>query len=374
MDEFQIKRIVHWIFKIVLGCICMYLCVTYIQPIYHAFIWILNICKPLLLGFLFAIILDLPLQYFERKLKIKRWLGIILSYIFVIVSVCIILLFIIPEMLESIKTLIQIVKDGLDYLSAIQSGSVVEENALTSLLAKIDFDWMEVRMKLESWFQTESSNFILILKDVMKNIGGKVISVCIGIVFSVYILVEKEKIKKQIKRMIDVWIPKKTGHILTYVVTLSITTFQQFIIGQISEAILLGTLCAIGMIILNIPYALMIGVLVGVSALIPYVGAILGTLIGMLMIVMVNPWKAIVFLVYILILQQIDNNFIYPKVVGKRIQLPAIWVFASITIGGSIAGPIGMIFSVPIVTILYKILKDWTVYREKQEKKIEVIQ
>ena len=141
--------------------------------------------------------------------------------------------------------------------------------------------------------------------------------------------------------------------------------FKLFVAGQTTEAIILGSLCVIGMLLLRIPYAPMIGALVGVTALIPYVGAWVAGIVGAFMILTVNPFKALVFIIFLLALQQVEGNLIYPKVVGAKINLPAMWVLAAITVGGNLAGPIGMLLSVPAAASLYSLLREATDKREK---------
>ena len=136
--------------------------------------------------------------------------------------------------------------------------------------------------------------------------------------------------------------------------------------GQTTEAVILGTLCGVGMAILRIPYAPMVGALVGVTALIPYVGAFLATVIGAFMILTINPFKALVFVIYLLTLQQVEGNLIYPRVVGAKINLPAMWVLAAITVGGNLAGPIGMLLGVPAASAAYALLKEATTKKEQQ--------
>ena len=142
--------------------------------------------------------------------------------------------------------------------------------------------------------------------------------------------------------------------------SLSMNVFSRFIVSQVTEAIILGLLCGLGMAILRIPYAVMIGVFIGVTALVPYLGAFLGIIVGFVLIVAVNPWKAIVFIIYVVIVQQIEGNVIYPKVVGNKVKLAPIWIFTAVMLGGSIAGPFGMFFAVPIASILYSLIKKLT--------------
>lgn len=200
------------------------------------------------------------------------------------------------------------------------------------------------------------------------SIAGSLVTFFIGLVFAIYILSGKEKLKQQVCRLLHAWIPPKIGGMLTHVAAVSIKTFRLFITGQAMEAIILGTLCMIGMVILRIPYAPMVGALVGVTALIPVVGAFAGTIVGAIMIITVNPFKAFVFVIFLLILQQVEGNLIYPKVVGSKINLPAIWVLAAVTVGGNLGGPIGMLLGVPATSAAYVLVKEATKRREEYLK------
>ena len=186
----------------------------------------------------------------------------------------------------------------------------------------------------------------------------------IGLVFSIYVLANKEKLKRQTLRLIHVWLPQRFGSALVHVVSVCNLSFRNFIAGQATEALILGMLCTIGMLILRLPYAPMIGALVGVTALIPIVGAFIGTIVGAFLILTVSPFKALIFVIFLVILQQIEGNLIYPKVMGARINLPAIWVFAAVTVGGNLAGPVGMLLGVPAASAAYELLKEATSKRE----------
>ena len=164
------------------------------------------------------------------------------------------------------------------------------------------------------------------------------------------------------------WLPEKANTRISHITNVFVKVFKHFITGQTLEAIILGTLCMIGMAILRIPYAPMIGALVGVCALIPIVGAFVGTIVGAIMIVTVEPFKALIFIIFILVLQQIEGNLIYPRVVGSKINLPAMWVLAAVSVGGSLAGPVGMLLGVPTASAIYALIKEATENKEKQVK------
>lgn len=173
------------------------------------------------------------------------------------------------------------------------------------------------------------------------------------------------------RRLIHAWLPEKTGISLIHIVSVCNVSFRNFIAGQATEAIILGTLCTIGMLILRLPYAPMVGALVGVTALITIVGAYIGAITGAFLILTVSPLKAFVFIIFLIILQQIEGNLIYPRVVGSRVNLPAMWVLAAVTVGGNLSGPVGMLLGVPAASAVYELLKEATSKRELKAKEPE---
>ena len=195
-------------------------------------------------------------------------------------------------------------------------------------------------------------------------IGSSVFNFVVGLVFSIYILYDKENLKKQATRLIRTWIPKRAADTVLHVAQVSNVTFRSFVTGQTTEAVILGTLCMIGMLILRIPFAPMIGALIGVTALIPIFGALIGMVVGAVMIVSVDPVKALIFIIFLLILQQIEGDIIYPRVVGSKMGLPGMWVLAAVTIGGSLGGAVGMLLGVPVFSVIYSLLNEATDKRE----------
>lgn len=205
------------------------------------------------------------------------------------------------------------------------------------------------------------------ISKAISSAAGICIKCFIALVFGIYILANKETLLAQTLRLIKVWIPKTIGDYILHAISVTIGTFRRFIVGQTLEALLLGSLCGAGMLILKLPYALMTATLVGVTALFPVVGAYAGAIAGASLIYAKNPFQALIFLIFLIILQQIENNFIYPKVVGSKVNLPAIWVMASVIVGGSFGGPVGMFLAVPGAASAYALLKEATQKREKQK-------
>ena len=209
---------------------------------------------------------------------------------------------------------------------------------------------------------------------VASTVAGTITSLVLGIVFAIYILLKKEDLRRQIKKVMRAYLPEKKEKKIIEISELSNKIFGNFITGQCLEAVIIGVLCFIGMLLLNIPYASTISVLVGFTALIPVFGAFIGTIVGAFLILMVSPTKAIIFIIFILILQQLEGNLIYPKVVGKSVGLPGIWVLVAVTIGASVYGILGMLISVPLCSILYSIIRTNVNDKidQKNKKKVKI--
>ncbi|MGN1275937.1 MAG: AI-2E family transporter, partial [Floccifex sp.] len=268
------------------------------------------------------------------------------------------------EFVQAIKLIIDILFDFIDILSNTDTSSI----PFSEYVLALDIDWMALKSSIESWFMSFGKDFVNSAANLIGSFVSGFITFFVGLIFSIYILMSKEKLKHQSSRLLKAWIPEKIANYTIHVCEVCSKIFKLYIAGQATEAIILGTLCMIGMLLLRLPYAPMIGALVGVTALIPIVGAFIGCGVGAIMILTVSPFKAIVFVIYFLVLQQIEGNMIYPKVVGSKINLPAIWVLAAITVGGNLGGILGMLFSVPVTSSFYTLLKEATLQREKTIK------
>lgn len=364
-----------WIIGTVSVCILIYLGIRYISVLADSLWWLVNLILPILIGFLFALILDIPLKFFEdtvftKKLHLKsqttkRYLSILLSFVAIIGIFIFALFLILPELVQAIITLINIGTTSIENFSKFEQSMDYSILPFGSYLENLEIDWGA----LTTWLQDLLPSFMKTITDKLPTALGSslgyFLDLLLGIIFSIYILAHKETFMKESKRMLRIWLPKKTNHVLLHIGKVCSESFRNFIAGQTMEAVILGTLCAVGMAILRLPYAPTIGVLVGVTAFIPYVGAYLGVIIGFIMILTIDPFKALIFVIFLVILQQIEGNVIYPKVVGNRINLPSFWVLAGLTIGGNLAGPIGMILGVPICSAIYNLINEATDWKEE---------
>lgn len=371
-------QLAKWLISIITICILIYLGIRHINQLAVAVTWLKELMNPLLIGFVLALFLNVPLGFIERHLfqkkptprkkKMRRPLAILLSFALVIGIFIGIAFLVIPELVDAVGIVISSIMNGMDQLAAFESTADYSKLPFGEQLSQIDIDFVEIKTKLEEWIKQLGTTVVDGAASALGGITSTIFDFIIGLVFSIYILANKEKLKRQISRLIRVWLPKKFDEWSIHVASVCGRNFKLFVAGQTTEAIILGTLCAIGMLILRIPYAPMIGALVGVTALIPYVGAWIATLIGAFMILTVNPFKALVFVIFLLTLQQIEGNAIYPKVVGAKINLPAMWVLAAITVGGNLGGPIGMLLGVPAAASAYALLKEATDKREAVQK------
>ena len=374
-DTEKRRQVAKWLIGVITICILIYLGIRHVDHVAGAVSWLADLTKPLLIGVILALFLNVPLGFIERylfrkhptprKLKMRRPLAILLSLVLVLGIFIGVAFLVIPELVDAVSIVVTSVMDSLDKLVAFESATDYSKIPFGEQLAQIDIDFLQLKNSLSEWLKQIGT----ILMDTAASALGSAASLAanfiIGLVFSIYVLANKENLKRQISRLIRVWLPQKFGDGIVHIASVCGKNFKLFVAGQTTEAIILGTLCAIGMLILRIPYAPMIGALVGVTALIPYVGAWVATIIGAFMILTVNPFKALVFVIFLLALQQVEGNLIYPRVVGAKINLPPMWVLAAITVGGNLAGPVGMLLGVPAASSLYALLKEATDKRER---------
>ena len=373
-DVLNDKKSALRLIAIITCCIVIYLAIGNLDMIAKTVIWLADLVKPIIIGIILALVLNVPMAIIERKLLKKSFVGrrsvaIVLALLLVIGVFAGIAILIIPELFGALKIMINIASDGLRQIAAFEASMEFAGKPWLEYLAKIDINWTELQLQLENWLKAQSDAIANQAVEIAGSVTSGVVSAVLGLIFAIYILARKEILKAQVARLIRVWLPQKCSRTIIHVCDVCNNVFQRFVGGQAMEAIILGTLCMIGMLILRIPYAPMVGALIGVTALIPIVGAIIGTIVGFIMIFTVAPFKAFVFLIYLLILQQIEGHVIYPKVIGSRINLPAIWVLAAITVGGELGGPLGMFLGVPAVSAVYFLLKEYTEKREKTKQK-----
>lgn len=322
---------------------------------------ILNVLWPFILGAIIAFILNIPMSKIENTLnkKIKnkkvsiRIISIIASLLILILIIAFVLFLLIPEVIENIKTLIDTVPSLINDI----------ETWVIDLLDK----YPDIQTQIKAMFETnslekiipDSLNYIVngAITFISSLVSG-VITLFTATVFSVYILSQKEYLLRGIKKLMNAYLKPKTTNRLVEIGKLSNQTFTKFISGQCVEAVILGTIFFVVLSIFKFPYALIISVLTTITALIPIFGAMIAMVIGAILIAITSPFQALIFIVVFQVIQQIEGNFIYPRVVGKSVGLSPMWTLFAISVGGSLFGIAGMLTSLPLASILYALLKN----------------
>ena len=359
----------------------LYLLTYYWPGISHCGLSLLAAAASLLIGAVLAYVVSIPMGFYERILRFffkadkARAAVRAVSMLLAIVSVAAIAVFvvqlIVPELYSCVMLLVKEIPPYIeplwDYLN--KNFDINSLLSGTGLLLGEDINWHEIVTKAVNLLITGLGGVMNALVAFISATFSVVVSAILSIIFAVYLLMGKERIGSQISRAMNVYLSEKVTRRVTYVLGIFNTSFHRFIVGQCTEAVILGGLCMLGMSLFNFPYATMIGALIGFTALIPVAGAYFGAGIGAFMIFTVNPVQALLFLVFIVCLQQFEGNIIYPRVVGASIGLPGIWVLAAVTIGGGLAGIAGMLLAVPLAAALYRLIGDDVRRREAVAKK-----
>lgn len=328
---------------------------------------IMSVIMPFLLGFIIAFILNVLMIRVEKLLKLlfkgrwfnyfKRVISITLSILILIGILALVIKLVIPEISNAIKLIGASLPDVFAGLQEWGNNNGGISPQLEAFLNSIDFQ--SLAKDLSEFAKIGFTGVLGSTVDILSMFVSGIFNVIVGFVFAIYILMSKETLKRQSYKLLNSIVPTKVANKVVEVASIARTTFTNFIIGQTIEAIILGTLCALGMQILGFPYAPMVGTLVGITAFVPIIGAFIGGGIGAFMIMTVDFTQGLLFIVYLIILQQVEGDLIYPRVVGSSIGLPSIWVLFAVTVGGGLWGIAGILFSVPTLSVIYTLLKDF---------------
>lgn len=361
--------------KIIFLAIVLVFAFIYIKEIWQFITFIIKIFMPFIIGLAIAFVINVLMNTIEKKwLKkwntksnIKRVISLLLSIILVISFIIFLLLLIIPNLQNTIALFANSIPIYSQNLENILNNWQIDTNIVTEINDILN----TLGDNLAEYIKNNSNQVLETTLGIASNVVTGFINIAIGFVFAIYFLAQKERIASQFSKLMAAYIPQKRIDKINEIAALANKIFSHFVSGQCLEAIIIGILCFIGMVLLRLPYAPTISVLIGFTALIPVFGSLIGTIFGAFLIFMISPIQAIIFVMFIIILQQLEGNLIYPKVVGKSVGLPGIWVLVAVTVGASINGVLGMLLSVPICSIIYSIVATNVKYRleEKENKK-----
>ncbi len=343
------------------------------------FLW--GIGFPFALGGAIAFILNVPMTALERwlfheektaksklKKKLARPLCMILSILLVLGVISLVIFVVVPELGSTVVGLGASVEAFIPRAQEWLEDIFQNNEQIVAWIESLEMNWEKAVETAWSFFSSGAGSVLSSTMTVAKTIISAVTNFFIGFVFACYVLLQKEKLGEQCRKLLTAVFPGKQVDYILHVCSLSHRTFSSFITGQCMEAVILGAMFFVAMNLLRFPYALLVGVLVAFTALIPIFGAFIGCVVGAFLILMVNPAQALGFIVLFQVLQQIEGNLIYPRVVGNSVGLPAIWVLAAVTVGGNLMGILGMLIFIPIVSVLYALLREW-MYGRLEEKR-----
>lgn len=339
-----------------------------------------GIIFPFALGGAIAFVINVPMSFLEKKLfgkakekgskaagKLARPISLLLTIVLVVGVIVLVMFGLIPQLTATIGSLMNSIAEFIPQMQSWVREFTHNNREIMDLVNQVEFNPNKAIQWGMSILGNGAGNFMNTTMTAVGSIVSGVTTFFIAFSFACYILFQKEKLHVQVRKVFFAFIPKRKAEVILEVCSLTYRTFANFLTGQCLEAVILGSMFVITLSILKMPYALLIGIIISFTALIPIFGAFIGCVLGGLLIFMVSLKQAILFILVFLILQQIEGNLIYPHVVGSSVGLPSIWVLAAVTIGGNLLGIVGMLIFIPLVSVLYTLFREYVYLRLKKQ-------
>ncbi len=350
--------------------------------------FLLNIVAPFLAGGAVAFVLNVPMRFLERKLfgRLKnkkgktpgfvRPLSLLLTILLVILVILVVLLVVVPQLTTTVRGLGVTISAFFTRTIAWAEETFANNPQVMDWLKELsldwrNFNWQEMLNTAIDFLKNGAGDMLGSAISAVSTVASGIVSSFISFVFACYILLQKEKLGLQCRKIFYALLPEKAAKGILEICGLASRIFSSFITGQCVEALILGSMFVVAMTLFRMPYALLVGCLIAVTALIPIVGAFIGCGVGAFLILMDSPAKALIFLVMFLVIQQVEGNLIYPHVVGNSVGLPSIWVLMAVTLGGSLMGVVGILLFIPITSVFYALFRSY-VYRRLREKRLRI--
>ena len=366
--EFNRKN-VRMILLIIAFAVVLYTAAQNLASVYGAVKTVWNVFGVVITGLAMAFVLNVPLKLFEDRVfygmsedrrplvrRLRRAVSLVCALVVSLGVIVILIAVVLPQLTQTVT---EVAARLPEYISAVV-------NWINEVLAKFDIeiealkeftvDWEKVFKDLSTYLK--EGNVINTATDVGTAAASTVMNTFLGLVVAVYVLAQKERIGRFARRCIDAFLPKRASSAISRVASMASETFSSFVAGQLADSCILGILCYICMLIFRFPYPEVISVVIGVTSLVPMVGSFIGEVIGALLILIVSPLKALLFVVMVLAIQQVDGAFIYPRIVGRSVGLPGVAVFCAVIVGGNVAGVIGAMIGVPVCALIYALLRE----------------
>ena len=358
----------RWVdcFKVGVSIFVLYLAVHYWQTAANLVSALVGASLPLIIGGVVAYLVNILMANYERRWKdnpkkpglrkLRRPVCMLLAFLTLVAIVVFICGLIIPQLVDCVGLILAELPGFMaDAIDLAEQWKLFTPEVLSKLES---IDWNEQIGKLVGVVTSGIGDVVGVVVSAVSSVFSFLVTTLLSLIFSIYLLSGKEELASQADRLAKRYLDGRIYSRMNYFLHILDDCFHRYIVGQCTEAVILGALCAVGMGILRLPYALMVGALVAFTALIPVAGAYIGAGVGAFMILTVDPFKAVIFLIFIVVLQQLEGNLIYPRVVGSSMGLPGIWVLAAVTIGGGLAGVLGMLLGVPLAAAAYRIIQD----------------
>ena len=324
---------------------------------------IISMLSPFILGGGIAFLLNIPMKHIEKSLNIKnrktgRALSLIITLILFVAVVLVAILVVVPQLLESVVQLQYKIPQFIKSTEVFLNKCFSDNPWILESAENININWEETYKTISQVLSSGLSSVITGSLYAVRGVAGALTNFGIGFIFAIYLLIGKEVLSGQFKKLVKVYLPEDIGEKTLEILGIAERIFSGFFTGQCLEACILGMMFIITLSVLNLPYALLIGVLIAITALIPVFGAFVGLFVGAFLMLIQSPADAVIFVIAFFVIQQIEGNLIYPHVVGNSVGLPAIWVLLAVTLGGSMMGVVGMIFFIPGFSVLYTLIKE----------------
>ena len=349
---------------VVCGGVAFFCALQNLSAVIAALRWVLGTLSPFLVGGAIAFVLNVPMRAIEARLPggkrgkaLRRPLALVLTLAAVTGVVTLAACVISPGVGDAVRSITGQLPAAFQRVQERLAELETWLPQLETLAADLQFDWKALSEKAASLVRDWGGGLVSSGGVLIGGVVSGVSTFVIGLIFSFYVLLQKERLGRQGRQVLYALLPEPWADKALEVLRLSSRTFSSFLSGQCVEAVILGSLFVVAMTLCRMPYALLVGVLIALTALIPVVGAFIGCVVGALLIAVTNPWQAVGFVVLFLVLQQIEGNLIYPHVVGSSVGLPSIWVLAAVTLGGKLMGVAGMLFFIPLCSVLYALFR-----------------
>lgn len=378
------RRNIQKILGIITFAILLAWGINNIHKIQGTISYIFSLLFPFIVGLSIAFVLNTPMKKIEKYVILiseKKWgkflkksirgISLILTMLFLVGVVILVFLLIIPQLSETLTLLVNGMEPFFNEIKTKLTDLTKGYPQLADQISQIQISWDQIGKESVTWLKDGAGNLLNSTVSVAASLVKGVLNTVLGLVSAAYVLMQKEKLGLQGKKIIYSVLNEKRADTFLQLLRKSNRTFSNFLSGQCVEAVILGSMFFVTMTLFRFNHALTISIIIGISALIPMFGAFIGCVMGMFLIVIIDPMQSLWFLVLFFVLQQIEGNFIYPKVVGGSVGLPSLWVLVAVTIGGSMFGVVGMLIFIPLFSIIYTSIREFTEERLR-EKNIKI--